>query len=137
MDPKAKVLIIDDDRDYHAAMTPLLKNAGYEVCSAYTKEGGLAALKEQKPDLVILDIMMTMSTDGFHFLYEVRAEAGDKAPPILAVSCIETETGYHFSPEEDEEYFPADDFLRKPVDPDELIEHIENLLAARHAAEPD
>jgi DNA-binding response OmpR family regulator len=137
MPGKAKVLIIDDDRDYQAAMTHILRSAGYLVCSAYTKEGGLATLREQSPDLVILDIMMTGSTDGFHFLYAVRSEAGEMAPPILAVSCIETETGYHFSPGEDDGYFPADDFLRKPVDPDKLIEHIENLLAARQAADSD
>ena len=137
MPDKAKVLIIDDDRDYQAAMTQILRNAGYRVCSAYTKEGGLATLREQAPDLVVLDIMMTGSTDGFHFLYEVRSEAGGAAPPILAVSCIETETGYSFSPAADEDYFPADDFLRKPVDPDELIEHIERLLAARPAADTD
>jgi len=135
MSPKARILIVDDDRDYQAAMRQLLENAGYEVLSAYTKQEGEAALKKENPDLVILDIMMTTSTDGFHFLYEMRAEKGDEMPPVLSVSVISKETGYKFSPTEDGDYFPADEFLPKPVDPQELLARVEALLARRRQGE--
>ncbi len=132
---RAKILVVDDDRDYQAAVRQILQGAGYEVVSAHTKEEGLAALKEESPDLVILDIMMNRSTDGFHFLYEIGQQAGGR-PPVLSVSCIEEKTGMHFCPERNEGYFPADDYLTKPVDPGELLEHVAALLEPDPSAGP-
>jgi len=128
MQKKAKILVVDDDRDYQAAVRQLLESAEYEVVSAYTKEDGLKALAEAEPDLIILDIMMTGMSDGFQFLYEMKAHPEQKAPPVLSVSCISGKTGYKFSPTTDEDYFPADDFLAKPVRPQELLSHVEALL---------
>jgi len=125
---------VDDDLDYQAAMRQILERAGYEVLSAHTKEEGLAALNAEQPDLVILDIMMNKSTDGFFFLYEMKEKARGKRPPVLSVSVISRQTGMKFSPTADGDYFPADDFLNKPVDPMELLEHVEALLAGRHPA---
>jgi len=129
MSEKRRILVVDDDRDYQAAVRQILENAGYEVVSAYTKEEGLALLKQAPPALVILDIMMTRITDGFFFLYEMRESAGASRPPVLAVSIISKETGFEFSPTEDGDYFPADDYLVKPVEPRELISHVEALLS--------
>ena len=126
---RAKILVVDDDPDYQAAIRQILEGAGYEVVSTYTKDEGLAALNEHKPDLIILDIMMTKSTDGFFFLYELKERPEEQRPPVLSISVIEKETGMHFSPTEDGDYFPADDFLTKPVEPKELREHVEALLA--------
>lgn len=127
MAKRAKILVVDDDRDYQAAIRQILQGADYEVVSAHTKQEGLEALAQEAPDLVILDIMMNRSTDGFHFLYEADAQEGGR-PPVLSVSCIEEKTGMHFSPETNEGYFPAEDYLTKPVDPDELLQHVAALL---------
>ena len=129
MEAKAKILVVDDDPDYQAAIRQMLESDGYEVISTYTKDEGLAALNEHSPDLIILDIMMTRSTDGFFFLYEMKERPDGGRPPVLSISVIEKETGMHFSPTEDGDYFPADDFLTKPVDHTELREHVEALLA--------
>jgi len=134
---KRKILVVDDDADYQAAVKQILESAGYEVLAAYGKDEGLAALNEHSPDLIILDIMMTKSTDGFFFLYEMKAKAEGKKPPVLSVSVISRETGMKFSPTEDGDYFPADDFLSKPVDPAELLEHVEALLAGRRTQRPN
>lgn len=129
MSERPTILVVDDDRDYQAAMRQLLEAADYEVVSAHTKDEGLAALKQADPALIILDIMMTKATDGFHFLYEMKSEAGGELPPVLSVSCVSEKTGYQFSPTTDEDYFPVEDFLEKPVDPSELLKHLERLLA--------
>ncbi|MHC4713368.1 MAG: response regulator transcription factor [Planctomycetota bacterium] len=128
-----RILVVDDDPDYQAAVKQILSGAGYEVIQAQTKEAGLEALRNAGPDLVILDIMMTRTTDGFHFLYEMKADGEQKKPPILSVSCISKATGFEFSPSDEGDYFPVQDYLVKPVAPDELLAHVEALLEGRGA----
>jgi DNA-binding response OmpR family regulator len=125
----ATILVVDDDADYQAAVRQTLQGAGFEVVSALSKEEGLKALEERRPDLIILDIMMEGVTDGFHFLYAMQSQDASKRPPVLSITCVSEKTGYPFSPTTDEDYFPADDYLPKPVQPAELLEHVDALLA--------
>jgi len=134
---RKKILVVDDDPDYQAAMKHLLCDAGYDVVQARTKEEGLEAVRLGNPDLVILDIMMAKSTDGFHFLYEMKADRRHGKPPVLSVSCISSVTGFAFSPTGDEDYFPADDYLTKPVQPQVLLSRVEALIRGRRRVQQD
>jgi len=120
--------MIDDDHDHQSAMKTVLESAGHDVLSAYSKDEGCEKFKAADPDLVILDIMMDKLTDGFFFLYEIKRDPNAKRVPVLAVSGISQKTGLPFSPTDDEDYFPADDYLEKPVKADELLAHVEALL---------
>jgi len=133
---RRKILIVDDDRDYQAAMAAMLESSGYEVVQAYTKDKGLEAAESENPDLIILDIMMTGTTDGFHFVYELQSALGKERPPVLSISVISEKTGLSFSPTEDGDYFPVDDFMSKPVDRDELVGRVEKLLAGGAGGAP-
>ena len=126
---KARILVVDDDADYQAAVRQTLEGAGFEVVSAFCKDDGLKALAERPTDLIILDIMMDGVTDGFHFLYAMQSQDAATRPPVLSITCVSEKTGYPFSPTTDEDYFPADDYLPKPVKPAELLEHVDALLA--------
>ena len=137
VEKKAKILVVDDDRDYQLAVKHILESAGYEVGQAFTKEDGLQAVKTSTPDLIILDIMMTKTTDGFHFLYEIKSDEKFKDVPVLSASVISKETGFAFSPTGKEGYFPADDFMVKPMAPAELLSHVEALLAGERPAGSD
>jgi DNA-binding response OmpR family regulator len=119
-----KILVIDDDPDFQEAIKMILEKAGYKVAQAFTKEEGKKKVESDPPDLIILDIMLETETAGFHFLYEVIS-SGEKRKtriPVLSVTSISEKTGFKFSPETDGDYFPADDYLPKPVKPDELLE---------------
>jgi len=123
-----KVLVIDDDRDYQEAIRTILVSGGYDVVSAYNKEEGKTKLTVEDPDLVVLDIMMETPTSGFHFLYETRDGETKKRIPVLAVTAVSEKYGFRFSPRTDEDYFPVDDYLDKPVKAEELLAKVGELL---------
>lgn len=123
------ILVVDDDRDYQDAVRMMLENAGYEVVSAYSKDEAAEKLAAGTPDLIILDIMMDRLSDGFQVLYELRGDPKAKSIPVLSVTAVSEKTGFSFQPTTDGDYFPADDYMAKPVKADELIARVEALLA--------
>jgi DNA-binding response OmpR family regulator len=123
-----KILVIDDDPDYQAAVRTMLESGGFAVIAAYTKSEGMEKVIEEAPDLVILDIMMEHMTDGFHFLYELRSDPRSKRVPVLAVTAVSERTGFDFAPKRDGDYFPADDYIAKPVKVDDLLSRVRALL---------
>ena len=113
---KARILIVDDDGDLVAAIKIVLEGSGYEVVTAFDRAEGMEKLKEQKPDLVILDVMMTAWQDGFEMAREVKKDDQFKDIPILMLSGVGDKTGMDFKSESgDEEWLPVDVFLDKPV----------------------
>ena len=130
-----KILIIDDDPDIVEAMKMVLEAQDFEVHSALNGTLGLSKLKEIRPDLVILDVMMDELTEGFQVSYTLKnaapgSEYGHFAKtPILMVTAVGKEMHMKFSPETDGAYLPVDAFLEKPVQPKMLIEKVKTLLA--------
>ncbi|MEN8208369.1 MAG: response regulator [Candidatus Fermentibacteria bacterium] len=129
-----KVLIIDDDIDVVEAMKIALESVGYEVESAGESEEGLEKLLEFKPDLVILDVMMTTITEGFNAAWEIRSpEDGSRFKdfrniPILMISAVSSEQKMLFDPEKDEDFLPVNEFVEKPIAPRHLIKKVQELI---------
>ena len=128
MSNKARILIVDDDIDYVKSIRAILDSQEYTVDSAHNKESAMEKIKEVKPDLILLDIMMDRLDDGFTICYKLKHDSELKKIPILAISAIMEKTGFKFSPATDGEYFEADDYVEKPVKPSDLLERIEKLL---------
>ena len=123
-----KVLVIDDDAGFVTAITPVLESRGYRVEAAYNKSEAAQKIERFKPDLVVLDIMMERLSDGFDLCRELKRDPELKEIAVLAVSAINKEIGMKFSPKTDGEYFQADDFLEKPVSPENLLGRVAKLL---------
>jgi CheY-like chemotaxis protein len=129
----AKILIIDDDPDMVLAAQMTLEAAGHEIFAAASGTEGLKKIKEVRPDLIILDVMMDTTTEGFHVSLQLRSpDAASeykefKDIPIIMLTAIHTTTPLRFGPEQD--YLPVDVFLDKPLDPDVLLAKVEELLA--------
>jgi len=128
MNEPPNILVIDDDVNFVAVMKPMLQSKGYNVDAAHNKADAMRKLERSTPDLILLDIMMEKLTDGFDICYKLKHDPQTKKIPVLAVSSIIAETGFKFSPATDGEYFEADDFLQKPVEPAALLGRIEKLL---------
>lgn len=121
-----KVLVVDDDDDFHCFARAILEPAGYGIVSAYSEREGLDAARRERPDAILLDIIMSSTTDGFEFCREVRRDPRIKHTPILGVSAIEERIGLHSSPDHD--LFPVDGYLRKPVTPERLFAELGRLI---------
>ena len=122
------ILIVDDDNDYSDATRIILEKNDYHVDVAHTKEEAMEKVNQFKPNLIILDIMMERMTDGFTICYQLKHHPELKKIPIMALSGITSKTGLKFSPKTDGEYFQADDYAEKPIEPEELLHRISELL---------
>jgi DNA-binding response OmpR family regulator len=120
------ILIVDDDKDIVKAMQIVLEGNNYKTIPTYTLEDGEKAIKKQKPDLIILDVMFPENLDGgFELSKKIKTDEATKNIPILMYSAI----GNKLSREDlDADESKADEIVDKIIDPEDLLEKIANLL---------
>lgn len=124
----AKILIIDDDKDIIESMRVTLASKGHEAITAESGEEGLEKAKQERPDLIILDVMMP-GIDGFKSSQILKKDPDMKKIPILMLTAIKDKMGLDFQKEAgDEDWLPVDAYCEKPLDHDHLIQQVEDLL---------
>lgn len=121
-----KIAIIDDDPDILDVSNVVLTSKGYEVVTAQNPDDGYKLIKDQKPDLIILDVMMNEPDDGFFLAQKLRREKIDT--PIIMYTSVSKTLGINFGKSD---MVPVDEFVEKPISPDELIEKVQRLLHAK------
>lgn len=125
----AKIVVVDDDRDIRDTLQLILEGKQYDVFTAANKTEGMQTIREQKPDLAILDVMMSSWQDGFELSRELKGDPELKEMPILMLTGVKEQTGVDFkSSAGDPTWLPVDGFLEKPVRPDILLEEVARLL---------
>jgi len=120
MKERPKILVVDDDVDLVAVMKGTLESKPYEVIVAYNGKEGLEKAKKEKPDLILLDIMMPVM-DGFNFAEQFGKEPSLSKIPVLALTSFSESLGQPFP-------FQVAEYLRKPLKPKELIAKVEEHL---------
>ena len=123
-----KIMIIDDDIDLVEAMRITLESDGYDVIDAQEGQKGLEILKKEKPDLLILDVMMGTLDEGFHVAYQIRNDEEIKEIPILMITAVGAQTGFEFDMQRDEDFLPINEFIEKPVNPQVLLDTVKRNL---------
>ena len=119
-----KVLIIDDDPEFIEATSNLLDAQGYIVVSAPNGKVGIAKAKEENPNIILLDVMMTRDTEGFDVARELNKNPQLKNIPVIIVSGIKKEMNLPFGFESDDAWLPVKGVLEKPVKPNVLLKAI-------------
>jgi DNA-binding response OmpR family regulator len=133
MAEKKKILVIDDDPEICQAMDAILSDNGYQVFTATDTVRGEEILNRQRPDLLILDIMMATMQEGLDFAARIKKKEGAYGLPIMIVSGRPpAEKGYGRSLDEDLDWIAADIFMEKPVDPEDLLTNVRVLLRKDH-----
>lgn len=124
-----KILIVDDDEDFTIATSTILEANGFEVRVAHNTTDGQKAVDADKPDLILLDVMMEHMDDGFNLCRSLKSAEATSSIPVIMLTGVTGKTGLKFSPKTDAEWLPADDYLDKPVDPEALLKRLRKLLA--------
>jgi CheY-like chemotaxis protein len=123
----AKVLVVDDDPDFVKVTTKVLQTAGHEVVSAANGAQALKAMRQELPDVVLLDIMMSYILDGLDVSREMAEDPALKDLPVIMVTSLTGVKGSQVFPTD--EYVPVDEWLSKPIDPDALLARVSEALA--------
>jgi len=127
MEKRAKILLVDDDPDFVEATKVVLESQPYEVITALSGKEGLEKAREQKPDLVLLDIIMPQ-IDGFQVCQQLKKDPELAEVPVIMITSFSEkyrETSLGLSQGLTLE---AEDFVDKPVAPAELLIRVEKWL---------
>jgi CheY-like chemotaxis protein len=133
----AKVLLIDDDTDFRAAVKSLLEGHGYNVLEASSGTEGLRMVVEHKPDAILLDIMMESTVEGYGVTHSLRYRdeyAEFSHIPILMISSIEESPDERFPMSAEVEMIRPDQYLTKPLDIPKFLRLLEKAVGANKAA---
>jgi len=124
-----KILVVDDDPDILDAVTMILESQGYQVSTARDGIEGLATLKAENPDLMILDLMMP-KMDGFAVCKELQDPRWSKYKdiPILILTSVREEASRRRYELETGLELDVDDYIEKPMSPDVLLERVGTLI---------
>jgi CheY-like chemotaxis protein len=109
-------------------MKIILETKNYEIVSAHNGTEGMLKADKEKPDLIILDVMMDEMSEGFQVSSQLKDNPKFSHIPILMVTAISSKTGIKFSPQTNGEFLPIEDFMEKPIDPAVLLEKVEKLI---------
>jgi DNA-binding response OmpR family regulator len=129
-----KILVVDDDPDILDAITMILESQGYQVSTARDGIEGLATLKAENPDLMILDLMMP-KMDGFAVCKELQDPRWSKFKdiPILILTSVREEASRRRYELETGLELDVDDYIEKPMSPDILLERVSRLIKKKKA----
>jgi len=142
MSSHTKILLVDDDRDLVHILRLVLEKRGFEVAAVYEAGEAVPAVDRERPDLIVLDVMMPHATEGFHVVWKLRKRPEEyfQHVPIVMLTAIHQTTDLRFYPDSGDgtysagEYLPVQGFVDKPVEPDALLGEIARVLGAANAA---
>jgi len=122
-----KVLVVDDDPDFCEISRLILTREGYEVQTAANGDIALRLMREDRPAIVVLDVMMAGVLDGVSVAHAMSDEPSLRDVPIVMVSSIANSQSADMFPTD--EYIPIDAWISKPVQPDELLATVTRLTS--------
>ena len=128
----ARVLLIDDDRDFRVSVRSLLEARGYEVLEAGSGHEGLRQVLEHKPDVILLDVMMETSVEGYGVTHALKYRdeyAEHRHVPVFVVSSIEESPDERFPRSAEVEMVRPDGYFTKPLDIPRFLEILEKAVS--------
>lgn len=127
MKDRARILLVDDDKDFVEATRLVLESKPYEVITAYDGSEGLRQAKKEKPDLIILDVIMPIK-DGFNTAEELKKDPELNTIPVIMLTSFADRVGETTLSVSQGLTLDTEDYIDKPVAPQELLKRVDKLL---------
>jgi len=128
-----RILVVDDDPDFVEITRTILTKEGFEVLSATSGDDALKVVQEERPEIVLLDIMMSTVLDGLNVSQKIREDEELRDTRVIMVTSImDTDKAELFPTDE---YVPVDAWMTKPVDPNKLIQTIKKYCTHQKAGQ--
>ncbi len=128
MDKSLKIVMVDDNTDFLFTMETFLQRNGFEVHTAEDGQQGMDLIRQERPDLVMLDIMMETLFSGFEVCKQIRSDNDLGDTLIIGISGMGEELEIDYRQWPDYDYFRPDAFLDKPVDKQLLLRMIPEVI---------
>ncbi len=126
-----RILIVDDDRDFVEALAVFLEANGLAVARAHDGQEGVKLARMDRPDLILMDIMMRDRTEGFFAIHEIRSDPALRAVPVFVLTSFCSRLP-DFEIPSSGGWLENDMFFSKPIDPALLLDNIRQRLGAPH-----
>lgn len=120
MEKRAKILLVDDDPDFVSATQTILESKSYQVVIAQEGEEALKKAREEKPDLILLDVIMPVK-DGFTAAEQLKKDPELAKIPVIMLTSFATKGQQTSIPRSRGLDLDTEDYLDKPVTPDQLL----------------
>jgi len=127
MEEKVKILIVDDDKDFVESTRTILESKPYEVVVAYEGEEGLKKAREEKPDLILLDVIMPVK-DGFIAAEQLKRDPQLGKIPVIMLTAFSSKRQESSIPVSRGFTLEAEEYIEKPVSPENLLATVERCL---------
>ncbi len=127
MEKKAKILLVDDDVDFVESTKIILESKPYEVIVAYEGDEGLRKAREENPDLILLDVIMPVK-DGFTAAEQLKKDPQLSKIPVLMLTAFTAVRGETSIPVSRGFTLEAEDYIDKPISPQELLARVDKHL---------
>jgi CheY-like chemotaxis protein len=121
------VLLVDDDGDFVEMNRVVLEEKGYTVRTAFNGAQCMEQVTSDRPDVIILDMMMEDRNEGFNLSRELRNSEYSKDIPLIMITSVHETIPFRIEP--DRTWLPVDALLEKPVDPVLLLSVVERILS--------
>ncbi len=131
MAKKARILLIDKDPDFMEKAKTALEAEGFEVITALTTRQGMDEILYEQPDCVVTELMMEKHDSGFTFAKNIKSNPLFHNIKIFMVSSAKEKTGFEFSQEADGYWMKTDDYVDKPIEPEQLVARVKKLLNSK------
>jgi CheY-like chemotaxis protein len=124
-----KIMVVDDDPAIRDSLQTILESRQYTVITAADRTEGMDKIKAEKPNLLILDIMMSSWLDGLDMSKKLKKDPEFSEMPIVMLTGVKERTIFDFRPHEGGPHWcSVDAYLDKPVAPDVLLAEVAKLL---------
>ena len=132
---KKRILLVDDDKDLVGSFKVVFEANGFEVATAHNGTDGLAQVAAQRPDAIVLDVMIDTDAEGFTVAYKLEGDPSTRRIPIVLLTgfmdhMAEKRESFDFIAGRD---WPAAKLMKKPVVAAELVAAVRQLLADAEA----